>query len=92
MKRNTCHQNECRGCVFYVKRCLVGIRRPWNLSGCVNFLPYCLVCTYPEVFCSTCCNRAMRMEKPAGIEILGGASPPEDSSYQCVWNNNQHNQ
>lgn len=85
MKKNACGRNDCGGCVFFLKKCLVGIRRPWNLGGCENFLPYCLVCTYPEVFCRTCRNRGLRMDKPVGVRGLGGTSPPERSNYQCVW-------
>ncbi|GAB7023071.1 hypothetical protein JCM12178A_16290 [Salidesulfovibrio brasiliensis] len=73
--------NDCINCVFFRKRCVLGVRRPWNQIACREFRPYCLDCAYSDYFCHTCPNRTSQQLKPGNLI-------PDHSQievYTCVW-------
>lgn len=85
MKGTVCTPNECGKCVFHRNRCTLGLRRPWNAVSCKEFRPYCLVCSYPEMFCNTCGNlarRGCRDEFATSDMLIGSEKAP---IYSCVW-------
>lgn len=81
-EKNNC--NSCTECVFYRDRCVLGVRRVWNLAACREFRPYCLNCTYPEFYCYTCNNRNRRASKPTSFVDQDIPIAPE-VPYACVW-------
>lgn len=75
----------CKECVFYQKKCVLGHRRPWNSLACDDYRPYCLVCSYPEMFCNTCRNLASKSMKPLRIELKMNMNRIETTEFECVW-------
>lgn len=73
--------NSCLNCVFFRKRCVLGLRRPWNQISCMEFRPYCLDCVYPHFFCHTCPNRISQKLRPGPIGIVDHR--PDE--YVCTW-------
>ncbi len=75
----------CLECVFYQKKCVLGNKRPWNSLSCDDYRPYCLVCSYPEVFCNTCRNLASRRMKPLELELKTIFNRVQPVGFECVW-------
>lgn len=76
---------NCRECVFHQKKCVLGHKRPWNSLSCDDYRPYCLVCSYPEVFCNTCRNLGSRRMKPLEVESRPVFDTLSHIDYECVW-------
>jgi len=84
MRKMLIMSNNCLECVFHLKKCVLGRKRPWNSLSCDDYRPYCLVCSYPEVFCNTCRNLSSRHMKPLEVDskAVFHLGPP---NFDCVW-------
>ncbi len=86
MRKELTMSGNCRECVFYRKRCVLGHKRPWNSLSCDDFQPYCLVCSFPDEFCNTCRIMAARRMKPLDMDLKPPAQHHiEPVRYDCVW-------
>ena len=76
---------SCSNCVFYRKQCVLGHRRPWNSLSCDDYRPYCLICTYPKIYCNTCRNRLSCRLKPLEFNRVERAEHAHEFRFDCVW-------
>ena len=85
MRKMLIMSNNCLECVFHRKKCILGHKRPWNSLSCDDYRPYCLVCSYPKVFCNTCRNLGFRHLKPLKGDLEPVHSQVGPINYDCVW-------
>ena len=85
MRKMLIFSNNCPDCVFYQKRCVLGRKRPWNSLSCDDYRPYCLVCTFPEMFCNTCPNLGSRHMKPLEDDPRSAFDHVNPLDLDCVW-------
>jgi len=85
MRKVSTITNNCLECVFLRKKCILGLKRPWNAQTCDDFRPYCLVCVYPEVYCHTCRSKKFRYMKPLKYDMRPLYGGHESLHYDCVW-------
>lgn len=85
MRKLSTMSNNCLTCVFHRKTCVLGIRRPWNAQVCDDYRPYCLVCSYPRVFCNTCRNLASKGMKPLEMDLRPLFGSQGGAHFDCVW-------
>lgn len=85
MRKLSTMSNNCLTCVFHRKTCVLGIRRPWNAHACDDYRPYCLVCSYPRVFCNTCRNLASKGMKPLEMDMRPLFDSQGGVHFDCVW-------
>lgn len=84
MRKMVIMSSNCRECVFYQKKCVLGHKRPWNSLSCDDYRPYCLVCDYPGVFCNTCRLSSCRM-KMFDADLRSEFDHLEHVEFDCVW-------
>ncbi len=85
MRKMLIMSNNCLECVFHLKKCVLGHKRPWNSLSCDDYRPYCLVCSYPEMFCNTCRNLSSRRMKPLEVEVNPLIKQLHPINFDCVW-------
>ncbi len=80
MKTHCASKGPCNGCAFHLEGCKFGLsHQPQGM--CMEFVPLCLNCQYPSIFCATCSMRRYSNLKPLPREI------PQLSrhNYACRW-------
>lgn len=85
MRKMLIMSTGCLECVFHQKKCILGRKRPWNSLTCDDYRPYCLVCSYPEVFCNTCRNLGSRHMKPLEGDLNPTPHHMSPVNFDCVW-------
>ncbi len=85
MRKMVIMSNNCLDCVFHQKKCILKHKRPWNSLSCDDYRPYCLVCSYPDMFCNTCPNLGSKRMKPLEIETNIKVQQPQPMDFECVW-------
>lgn len=85
MRKMSTMSSNCRECVFFRKQCVLGRNRPWNARYCDDYRPYCLVCSYPDMFCNTCRIQASRGMKPLEIDYSPVVHQSQSADFECVW-------
>lgn len=80
MKTHRTGKGPCNGCVFHLQTCTAG-HNAYKQGGCTDFVPLCLNCHYPDIFCATCSMRLYSRLKPLPQYI------PDTSRhrYACTW-------
>jgi len=85
MRKMVIMSKGCLECVFHQKKCILGHKRPWNSLSCDDYRPYCLVCSYPEMFCNTCRNLGSRYMKPLDGDMRPMFNQLSPEHFECVW-------
>ncbi len=87
MKNTHQPHGPCNGCAFHLQDCILGVRSHATAppahreQPCMEFVPLCLNCQYPAVFCATCSIRRYSDLKPLSRDIL----PLSEHTYACTW-------
>ena len=70
----------CNRCAFHRGGCVLGNTLKNNVK-CNDYIPLCVSCPYPELFCTTCSLRKHNELKDGMIadKELG------NHTYACVW-------
>jgi len=85
MRKILTMSGSCVNCVFHRKQCVLGHRRPWNSASCDDYRPYCLICSYPQVYCNTCRNLLSRRLKPLEYDRVELEDHAQPVRFDCVW-------
>ena len=78
----------CNCCVFHRGDCALGTK-PVNNKRCDDYLPLCVSCPYPDLFCTTCNLQSQSGLKEDNLEVdkeLG------NHMYGCVWDSSTPHQ
>ena len=92
MRKMVIISNNCLECVFHKGKCVLGRKRPWNSMSCDDYRPYCLVCSYPKVFCNTCRNLGFKHLKPLEDDMKPMHHVMRPPNFDCVWQPPIHRQ
>ena len=72
--------HDCNCCVYHRGKCTIGITTKSN-GKCGNFIPLCVSCPYPDMFCATC---RLRPQNDLKNEIHRDTELG-NHMYGCVW-------